>query len=147
MAGVFLQYVKVFNRAPEPLAVFFDGERNTVPVGHATIPAKTLYHAKNQNPIMGSGDPNNPHEDGAHYLIVEEHEANFGVPLTEDEWTDHLGKPCRIDEQAAFQEKYGGDPKAKLVLQGKGRKSTAANRHEAGGPLRSGTVNALESHV
>ena len=34
------------------------------------------------------------------------------------------------DEQAAFQERYGNDPKARMVIQGKGKKSTANNRQE-----------------
>lgn len=136
MAGIFLQTSKVFNRAPQPIFVFFDGERREIPVGESILPNKTLYHAKNQNPIMGSGDPENPHEDGTRYLLVEEHEPGFGVPMTDEEWADHLGKPCRVDEQAAFVQRYGGDPKAKLVMHGKGQKSTAKNRFEAGTPPR-----------
>jgi hypothetical protein len=132
MAGIFLQQTKVFNRAPIALSVFFDGERHNIPVGFSEIPAITTYMAKNQNPIMGSGDAANPNVDGTQYLITVEHEdAGYGVPLTEEEWADHLGKPARVNEQAAFEEKYSGDPKAKLVVRGAGRKSTAQNRYEA----------------
>ncbi len=132
MAGVFLQTTKVFNRAPESVFVFFDGERREIPSGYFDLPNVTLYHAKNQNPIMGSGDPNNPHESGTRYLVVEPHESTYGVALTEDEWNDHLGKPCRVDEQAAFAEHYANDPKAKLVVRGAKKSSTARNRYEAG---------------
>lgn len=132
MAGVFLQHVKIFNRAPIDLAVFFDGERKGIPTGFFDLPAMTVYCAKNQNPIMGSGDPDNPHVSGTRYLITELGDEGYGVPLTPEEWASHLGKPCRWDEQAAFVEKYGNDPKAKLVLRGQGKKSTANSRMEAG---------------
>lgn len=132
MAGIFVHRVKVFNRAPVDLAVFFDGERSTLVPGINEIPAVTVYMAKNQNPIMGSGDADNPHEDGTQYLIAEEADAGFGVPLTEDEWNSHLNKPCRVNEEAAFAENHVNDPKAHLVLRGKGNKSTAKNRYEAG---------------
>ena len=66
--------------------MFFDGERNTIPVGHYELPTLTLYHAKNQNPIMGSADPNNPTVAGARYLVVEEDEEGYGVALTKEEW-------------------------------------------------------------
>ena len=101
--------------------------------GEDKIPNVTVLFAKNQNPIMGSQDPNNPHVSGGRYLIVEKGEDGYGIPLTKDEWNEHLGQPQRIDAQAAFQEKYGSDPKAKLVTWGKGRKSTAGSRYEAGG--------------
>ena len=133
MAGIFLTRVKVFNRAPVPLAVFFDGERNTIPVGHYELPAITLYHAKNQNPIMGSGDAHNPHVSGTQYLVVEEGEEGYGEPLTKDEWEAHCKRPCRWDEEAAFAEKYVNDPHAKLIVRGAKQSSTAKNRYEAGG--------------
>jgi hypothetical protein len=137
MAGVFVQRVKVYNRAPIPLAVFFDGERMVIPPGEFELPAVTTYMMKNQNPRMGTGDPDNPHEDGTKYLIVLVGEEGFGEPLTKEEWESHLGKPCRVDEQAAFAEKYANDPKAKLIVRGVGKKSTAANKYEAGGALKS----------
>lgn len=136
MAGVFLQHVKVFNRAPVSLAVFFDGERSALPPGPSEVPAKVVYMAKNQNPVMGSGEADNPHVDGTRYLIVEESDTGFGEPLTDEEWADHLGKPCRVNEEAAFAEKYANDPKAKLIVRGKGQKSTAKSRYEAGMPIR-----------
>lgn len=136
MAGIFVKQVRVFNRAPVPLAVFFDGERKTLPPGESLIPAVATYMMKNQNPRMGTGEPDNPHVDGTKYLVVEEEDEGFGEPLTKEEWDEHLGKPCRVDEQAAFQERYGSDPKAKLIVRGAGRKSTATNRAEAGASIR-----------
>ena len=132
MAGVFLQTTKVFNRAPESIYVFFDGERREIPPGYFDLPNMTLYHAKNQNPIMGTGDPNNPHESGTRYLVLEPGDEGYGTPLTADEWAAHLGKPCRIDEQAAFADRYANDPKAKLIVRGSKQSSTARNRYEAG---------------
>ena len=136
MAGVFLQTTKVFNRAPETVHVFFDGERRDIPPGYFDLPNVTLYHAKNQNPVMGSGDPNNPHESGTRYLVVEPSDEGYGEPLTKEEWADHLGKPCRVDEQAAFAEKYANDPKAKLIARGTKNPATARNRYEAGSAPR-----------
>lgn len=132
MAGIFLQRIRIFNRAPIALAVFFDGERNTIPPGFYELPAVTLYHAKNQNPIMGSGDPDNPHQSGTRYLITEEGDEDHGKAMTAEEWAEHLGKPCRVDEQAAFNERYANDPKAKLIVRGAKQSSTARNRYEAG---------------
>ena len=133
--GVFYETTKVINRAPVNLTVTFDGQCKTLKPGENHIPAITIQYAKNQNPIMGSADPHNPHISGAHYLIgvpSEDLPADC-EPLTEEEWLAHLQEPARENTQQAFEEKYGGDPKAKLVIMGKGRKSTANSRYEAGG--------------
>jgi hypothetical protein len=79
---------------------------------------------------MGSVSPYDPTMDGGRYLIGVVGEDDC-APLTKEEWEDHLGRPCRTDELVSFQEQYGNDPKAKLVIHGKGRKSTALNRAEA----------------
>ncbi len=131
--GVFADNCILFNRAPVNLTVLFDGQSKTLTPGENIVPEQVVGHAKNQNPIMGSQDPNNPHISGAQYLVgVAAHLDNV-TPLTKQEWETHLGRPCRTDEQAAFEEKYGGDPKARLVTIGKGKKSTASSRSEAGG--------------
>lgn len=129
--GIFIKQRKVFNRAPVTLMVTFDGQVERVPPGDHTLPDITIPFAQNQNPIMGSQDPNNPHRSGGRYLIVVEGEDGYGTPLTKEEWQEHLGRPCRIDEQQAFQERYGSDPKAKLVTHGKGRKTVAQSRYDA----------------
>lgn len=132
--AVFQTLVPVYNRAPVALNIRFDGQDYTLQPGHDNIPDITIMYAKNQNPIFGSADMNNPHVSGARYLIVEKGEDGYGVPLTETEWNDHLGRPSRYDVEAEFREKYGNDPKARLVQLGpKGRTSTARNLYEAGG--------------
>lgn len=131
--AVFQKLVPVFNRAPINVSVRFDGQEKTLPPGHNEIPDITVMFAKNQNPVMGSADVNNPHVSGGRYLVVEAGEDGYGVPMTDSEWNVHLNKPSRFDEDAAFAEKYGNDPKARLVLRGKGRPSTAFSRFDAGG--------------
>ena len=131
--AVFQTLVPVFNRAPVPLSIRFDGQEKTIEPGEVYIPDITVMYAKNQNPIMGSQDVNNPHVSGARYLIVEKGEDGYGEPLTPLEWDFHLGCPSRYNEQAAFEEKYANAPKARLVLRGKGRQSTATSRYDAGG--------------
>ena len=130
--AVFQTLVPIYNRAPVALSVRFDGQEKTIEPGEDHIPDVTVMYVKNQNPIMGSADVNNPHVSGARYLVVEKGEDGYGTPLTEAEWQAHLGSPSRFDEQAAFNEKYANDPKARLVLRGKGRVSTATSRYDAG---------------
>jgi hypothetical protein len=144
--GVFQTFVKVFNRAPVPLTVTFDGQEQNIPPGHFQIPDVTLAFAMNQNPIKGTQDPNNPAWDGAKYLIVPEDDPTYGAPLTEEEWIAIQKRPCRLDEIAAFQERYGNDPKAKLVTYGKDRTVNAGSRMEAGGVHR-GTANFTNSET
>ena len=131
--GIFQKFVKVFNRAPIRLYVTFDGQREPVEPGFGELPDLTILFAKNQNPVMGSVDPNNPALSGGRYLIVTEGEEGFGEPLSQEEWESHCNRPCRMDELSAFEENYGSDPKAKLVTMGKGKKTAAKSRYEAGG--------------
>ena len=72
--------------------------------------------------------------------IVEKGDDGYGMPIPKQEWEDHLDQPQRIDSQSAFREKYGSDPKAKLVTWGKGKKSTANSRYEAGEAPRGNAV-------
>lgn len=131
--GIFHEQVTLVNRTPINLTVIFDGQEKTLTPGDNIVPALVVDYAKNQNPIMGSQDPNNPHISGGKYLVgVKGGYGEETEPLTDEEWASHLGRPCRIDEQEAFQEKYGGDPKARLVVHGKGRRTTANSRTEAG---------------
>ncbi len=137
--GIFYKHVPVFNRAPVSLSVRFDGQDIELPPGPATLPEIVIPFALNQHPIMGSQDPNNPHVSGARYLIgvmgqeaIAWQAASNCEPLTRQEWEDHLCRPCRIDEEAVFAEKYANDPKARMVILGKGRKSTASSVQEAG---------------
>lgn len=131
--GIFYEQTILVNRSPVDLTVTFDGQAKTLKPGDNVVPKAVVEFAKNQNPIMGSQDPNNPHISGASYLVGEKDSADDVSILTPEAWQAHLGRPCRIDEEAAFAERYGGDPKAKMVVHGKGRKSTANSRYEAGG--------------
>lgn len=147
--GIFHEQVILVNRAPENLTVRFDGQDKTLTPGDNIVPAIVVDFAKNQNPIMGTQDPNNPSISGGRYLVgvkMPNGEAFYGdeiEPLSPEEWQAHLGRPCRIDEQEAFQERYGSDPKARLVTHGKGRRSTANSRVEAG--VGNGPANAVFS--
>lgn len=133
MAGTFWKQIPIFNRAPIALAVMFDGERHTIPTGLSALPEHTLYHAKNQNPIMGSADPYNPGVLGAQYLIVTEGEDGWMDPLTKEAWEEHCNRPCREDENIWFTAKYGEDKHANLVRHGSKKSVHARNRFEAGG--------------
>lgn len=128
--GIFLKRLRIFNRAPIPLSVMFDGQREDLPPGQSELPEAAVWKAQNQNPIMGTGDPYNPGANGTKYLIVMEGEEGFGVPLTKLEWETHCKRPCREDETIWFQEKYGDDPKAKLIQRGSRQSVAARNRAE-----------------
>lgn len=130
--GIFYKQVPVFNRAPVALNVRFDGQDIELLPGLSALPEVAINgFAKNQNPIMGSQDPNNPHISGAKYLIGIV-DVDDCTPLTPDEWAAHLGRPCRMDEKAIFEERYGNDPKARQVVMGKGRKTVATSLADAG---------------
>lgn len=130
--GIFQEMVELVNRAPVDLTVQFDGQCKTLKPGANMVPAVTVAFAKNQNPIMGSQDPYNPHISGGRYLVGVKGSKDIVEPLTEDEWNTHLGAPCREDVQRLFEDKYGSDPKARLQTYGKGRKTTASSRYDAG---------------
>lgn len=145
MAGTFWKMIPIFNRAPKTLYVFFDGERHPIPPGLSEIPERTLYHAKNQNPIMGSADPYNPGMAGARYLIVEKDDEGFGTSLTKDEWEEHCNRPCREDERIWFNERYGSDPKAKQLVRGSRNSVAARHRSEVtAGPMGMAEFTAKE---
>ncbi len=130
--SVFLEQVEIINRAPIAITVTFDGQTKSLPPGRNFIPKVALAHARNQNPIMGSGDPYNPHASGCRYLIGRVGTKDNCEPLTKEEWEDHLQRPCREDETIQFRDKYSSDPKAKLVRHGKGRTTAAHSRYDAG---------------
>lgn len=133
MSGIFLEQVELINRAPIDLSVMFDGQSKTLKPGKNFVPRVVVEFAKNQNPIMGSANPYDPHISGAQYLVGLADSTDDCTPLTLEEWEAHLNRPCREDEQIVFQDRYGSDPKAKLITYGKGRKSTGRSRSDAGG--------------
>ncbi len=135
--GVFYETVPLLNRTPVDLTVTFDGQCKSLPAGSTThVPKVAVQFAKNQNPVMGSQSIHNPHISGARYLVADlsadDTQDNEHAPMTPDEWNEHLGQPQRINAQEAFEEKYAGDPKAKLVTQGKKGKLAAGSKYEAG---------------
>lgn len=132
MAGVFQEQVELINRAPIELAVMFDGQTATLKVGSNFVPKVVVPFAKNQNPIMGTQDPYNPHISGCQFLVGVKGTKDDITPLTVEEWEAHLQRPCREDEQQLFEDRYGADPKAKLITYNKGKKTTARSRHDAG---------------
>lgn len=129
--GIFFKLTPVVNVAPIPINVRFDGQDIELAPGANSLPDVAIPFGKNQNPIMGSQDPNNPHMSGARYLLRVVGTDDC-TPMTAEEWADHLGRPCRMDEQVLFAEQYGGDPKARMVTHGKGKKIAAGSRYEAG---------------
>ena len=128
--GIFHNMTEVRNLAPVPLNIRFDGQEIAVPPGKTFIPKVTVLYAMNQNPIMGTADADNPNISGGKYLIVPVGSKYDREPLTEEEWTAHLNKPCRIDEEAFFADRLG--PREKMVTRGRGRKVQAKSRFEAG---------------
>ena len=132
MAGVFQELVVLVNRAPVNLEVMFDGQTSTLKPGENMVPRIVVPYAKNQNPIMGSADPYNPHISGGRYLVGVKGTKDETTPLTREEWEEHLSRPCREDERIWFADRYGNDPKAKLVTHGKGKKTAANSRYDAG---------------
>ena len=129
--GVFAEQVVLVNRAPINLTVTFDGQTKTLTPGENIVPKVVVAYAKNQNPIMGTQDPYNPQIEGCQYLVGVKGQDNC-TPLTKAEWEDHCKRPCRENEQEWFDNKYGNDPKAKLIVRGKGRKTHATSRGAEG---------------
>ena len=128
--GIFYDMVEVRNLAPINIEITFDGQRKSLPPGVSVVPKTVVQHAMNQNPVMGSQDPFNPNISGAKYLIVPVGSKYDREPLTPEEWSAHKGEPCRINTQEMFEEKYGDDPKAKMITRGKGKKNAAKSLHE-----------------
>jgi hypothetical protein len=139
--GIFLEQVELFNRAPVDLTVQFDGQTKTLKPGANTVPGIVVQYAKNQNPVMGTQDPYNPHVSGCTYLVGVVGSKDNVEPLTAEEWADHLNQPCRENVQQWFADKYGSDPKAKLVTRGKGRATTATSRYDAGSSPQGGLAD------
>src|SRR5882672_5913861 len=118
--GIFYQMTEVYNRTPVKLNVRFDGQDIEILPGKSSIPTISVDFAKRQNPIMGSADANNPSLSGARYLVgivgIDECE-----PLTEEEWSIHLGKPCRIDMDEFMEDRIPVG--YHLETKGKGKKT------------------------
>lgn len=127
--GVFQDMIAVVNRAPVPLTVTFDGQTTTLKSGPGFLPSITIGYAKNQNPIMGSVDPNNPAQSGGQYLIgvVDRDPCDM---LTVEEWNAHCEAICRIDLKAMMEDELR--PGERVEVRGKGRKTQARSLGDAG---------------
>lgn len=129
MFGVFQDMVPIVNRAPVMLTVTFDGQTTNVKPGPGFLPSVTINYAKNQNPIMGSVDPNNPAISGGEYLIGVVGRDNTDI-LTPAEWNEHCEAISRVDLKVMMQDELG--PGERVEVRGKGRKTQARNSFEAG---------------
>ena|ERR1700674_3202673 len=128
--GIFYEMKVIVNRAPIELTGRFDGQDIRIPPGESAIPAIAVNYAKNQNPIMGKADPNNPSLSGGQYLIAVKG-VDDCTPLTKEEWEAHLGRPCRLDWEALAADRYENSGK-KLVVAGKGAKTQAKGSFDQG---------------
>jgi len=127
--GVFQDMVPIVNRTPVSLTVTFDGQTTTVPSGKGFLPSITINFAKNQNPIMGSVDPNNPSISGGEYLIGVVGRDNCEM-LSKEEWNAHCDAISRVDLKTLMEDELG--PGERVEVRGKGRKTQARNAFEAG---------------
>lgn len=117
--GVFHNLTTIINRAPVKLRVTFDGQQTEVPVGESQIPSIVVPYAKNQNPVRGTADMDNPNIAGAQYLIsVKGKKGDPQKPLTEQEWQNHLAQVSRYDMATYYEDRLG--PKEHLIIRGKG---------------------------
>lgn len=129
--GIFYEQVVVINLAPISLTVTFDGQQMTMPVGESILPKIVVPYAKNQNPVMGSQDADNPNISGARYLIsVKGSKKDRQEPLSEDEWQAHLDAPSRINTEMFFGDRLGQGER--MMVRGKGRKVQARSLFDAG---------------
>lgn len=127
--GVFQELKVVVNRAPIALNVRFDGQDMQLPPGESPLPSVAVTYAKNQNPIMGSADPNNPSLSGGRYLVGVKG-VDDCTPLSKAEWEDHTGQPCRLNWEELMEDKIA--PNEKVVFKGKGKKTQAKGNFDSG---------------
>lgn len=129
--AVFHDMVEVMNLAPTPLRVTFDGQSIDIPPGKSSLPRVTVPYAKNQNPVPGSADMDNPTISGARYLIsVVGNKKERQEPFTKDEWAELQEAPSRFDTVTFFADRLG--PKEHVITRGRGRKVQAKSGFDAG---------------
>lgn len=97
MSGVFQDLIEIVNRTPVNLSVQFDGQSHTLTPGRNFIPRVTVPYAKNQNPLKGSGDLDNPTASGVLFLLGIPSFNENCEPLTEEEWDAHNASPSRFN--------------------------------------------------
>jgi hypothetical protein len=129
--GIFHDQVTIINLAPVQLNVTFDGQTLRVPPGESVLPRVVIGYAKNQNPVPGSADMDNPTMSGARYLIsVKGHPKDRQEPFTAEEWETMQAKPSRFNTDEFFSERLG--PKEHVITRGKGRGTQAKSSFDAG---------------
>ena len=121
--AVFHDLVALVNRAPEPLSVCFDGQESTLQPGVNMVPAICVLYAKNQNPILGTADVNNPNVSGCKYLVGVQGTKDNVTPLTAKEWKAHCEAPSRWNMKEYYQDRLGKNEH--MVVRG-GRKPRAS---------------------
>lgn len=139
--GVFQHLIPIVNRGRLPLVVTFDGQQTTVPLGESTLPDVTLVYAKNQNPVMGTQDPDNPSLTGVQSLVAVKGRDNC-EPLSDEEWEAHCKAACRMDWAALIDDRL--KPGEKVVVKGKKAGVQAKSRFDQGvttQPLGLGTTD------
>lgn len=97
--GVFQDMVEIVNRAPVNISVQFDGQSATLTPGRNFIPRVTVQYAKNQNPLKGSADLDNPTASGVDFLIGVVGTTDNCEMLTEEEWEGHTASPSRFNTE------------------------------------------------
>ena len=128
--GIFQEMVVVVNRAPVNLSGRYDGQEITLVPGEQPVPKIAVSFIKNQNPIMGSADADNPNITGAQYLVGVKGTNDDCEPLSKEEWEAHCNRPCRIDEEAFFSDRLlKGEH---VTVRGKGKKTQAKSAFDAG---------------
>jgi len=120
--GVFQQMVEVVNRTSKTLNLRFDGQDmelvpNYTPEGEPInpggnmIPVQTVGHAKSQNVLMGSEDPQNPSE----YVVLVGLRAKPGQKQRDD--ITHLEQSNELTRVKL--EEYLDDPTQKIIVAGR----------------------------
>ena len=142
--GIFFEQVAVVNRAPVALNVRFDGQDITIPPGESQIPKVAVNYAKNQNPIMGTADPDNPSLSGGRYLIGVKGVDDCSF-LSKPEWEEHLGRPCRLDWETLTEGVL--KPGEHIAVKGKKAGVQAKRSFDAGVKVRGSQLNPIADNA
>jgi len=134
--SIFGETVTLRNLTPKAakvtLRVQYDGRRQDIlPGDNPGFPKVAVRFAKQQNPVMGSEDPDDPTITGSRYLVAVVNGGEQGdddPELTMEQWYAHLGKPSRINRELANLDLVS-DKKKHEVLRGKPISAREARAH------------------
>jgi len=103
--GIFQDLVEIVNRCPWNLTIRFDGQEMTLVPGKNFVPSQTIPYALNQNPLMGSQDPDNPTISGAEYLIgIPSKGQKYPCdPLTDEQLDLQRNRPSRFNHEELME--------------------------------------------